>query len=507
MALQHQLATVQADLQRLQMIVNEIPSLRMEMELLRAEVENSSRRMGASEGSDRRMPANLPALVRQAVMQENATVYQELARLRAQCHELLARGPSPQQEANQSWSEYLGLSTPELPKPTFKPMGIDVEMDSEDDFGHMPGSEPVRHILHSEDQAAPFLGLELIDFQHSIWDAALIVMLHSRDRAREVVGKFNAFLATSLLFMNIIIQVGLILAINSLAEPNPLGTLKNVLREQRIREGQAYHNFDRKNLITQTQQICSEKLYNEMADTTHWLSEYTNRGGAFGKLSGDVICMLAMFVWVTSMATELRRTGHDMGLVVLSLPRSDEMKYELRHGRYIITGVKAVQKVLAVVMVILPRALIAVFLLWYGLIYLAGTINIDDLLLNAVALEFVKNVDELLFEALVPRRMAAMVSNMAIQIYVSRHHTLLSNEQLREGRLGVGGLLPAETKRGLSLSLQTFYALFRVFYITAILVGGWVWYLSPVAEDAREALDSVCGHATRKAVAKQYAAS
>mmetsp|Transcript_21377 Transcript_21377/g.44068 ORF Transcript_21377/g.44068 Transcript_21377/m.44068 type:complete len:633 (-) Transcript_21377:50-1948(-) len=436
-------------------------------------------------------------MVRKAVMHENASIYQELARLRAQCHELFGRGPSPQQEANQSWSEYLGLTATEpAPKPApLKPPGMGMEdfEDSEDDMGHVPGSEPVRQIHHGEFQAAPFLGLEVIDFQHSIWDAALIVMLHSRDRARQVVGNFNAFLATTLLLMNIAIQVGLILAVNSLAEPNPLGTLKSVLREQRIREGQAYHNFDRKDLITQTQQVCNQKLYNEMADTTHWLAEYTNRGGVFGKLSGDVICMLAMFVWVTSMATELRRTVHDMGLVVVSLPRTEEMKYELRQGRYIITGVKTVQKAFSVMMVILPRTLIAVFLLWYGLIYLAGTINIDDLLLNAVALEFVKNIDELLFEALVPRRMAAMVSNMAIQIYVSRHHTLLPNE-LREGRLDFTGLLPPETKRGLSLSLQSFYALFRVFYIAGILVGGWVFYLAPVAEDAREALDAVCGH-------------
>ena len=522
MAMQ-QLAAVQAEVQRLQRVVSEIPSLRMEVELLRAEIENSARRMGA-DGSDRRTPGNVQALVRQAIVHENATIYQELASLRAQCHELLGRGPSPQQEANQSWTEYLGLSTPEpIPEPSFKlpiatdmgpmgplgpmgPMGQvykdqrdQVDDSEDDDLGYIPGSEPVRHIRHDNLQATPFLGLEVIDFQHSIWDAALIVMLHSRDRARQVVGNFNAFLATSLLLTNVAIQVGLILAVNSLAEPNPLGTLKNVLREQRIRDGQAYSNFDRKDLITQTQQICSEKLYNEMADTTHWLSEYTNRGGAFGKLSGDMICMLAMFVWVTSMATELRRTVHDMGLVVVSLPRTEAMQYELRQGRYIITGVKRVQKALAVLMVILPRTLIAVFLLWYGLIYLAGTINIDDLLLNAVALEFVKNVDELLFEALVPRRMAAMVSNMAIQIYVSRHHTLLPNE-LREGRLDFSGLLPPETKRGLSLSLQSFYALFRVVYIAAILVGGWVFYLGPVATDAREALDAVCGHAAWKAV-------
>lgn len=38
-------------------------------------------------------------------------------------------------------------------------------------------------------------------------------------------------------------------------------------------------------------------------------------------------------------------------------------------------------------------------------------------IINVLALHFVTSVDQLLFEALVPRRMAAMVSNMAIQAW------------------------------------------------------------------------------------------
>jgi hypothetical protein len=38
------------------------------------------------------------------------------------------------------------------------------------------------------------LGLETVSFQKSIWDAAVIVMLHAGGGARKVVGNFNVAL-------------------------------------------------------------------------------------------------------------------------------------------------------------------------------------------------------------------------------------------------------------------------------------------------------------------------
>ena len=365
--------------------------------------------------------------------------------------------------------------------------------DSDESEAYPPGAEPLQHIVHEEYEASRFLGLEITNFKASVWDSSLIVMLHICDSARKVVGNFNVVLSFFLLLVNLVVQVCLVLAVNSMADVDPMDRLVGVLRSQRVREGQSYQHFDRKDLITKTQQICDEKIYNEMQSATEWLANYLNAGDTLGKLSGQYICLIAMFVWVTSMAIELRQVLHDQALVILSLPRTDGTRYELRNGRYIITGIAGRQKVMALLLVILPRTLIAVFLLWLGLIYLSGTINIDDLILNAVALEFIKNVDELLFEALVPRRMAAMVSNMAIQIYVSAHHTLLPNE-LRRDRVGLSFVTP-ETRRGLSISVQSFYAMFRVAYIAAILAAAWFYYLEPVAQSTQNAYDAVCGHA------------
>ena len=53
------------------------------------------------------------------------------------------------------------------------------------------------------------------------------------------------------------------------------------------------------------------------------------------------------------------------------------------------------------------RVALVVFLLIYGSLFLVYTIPLGDLLLNAVALEIVTTVDEVLFETLVPALAAA----------------------------------------------------------------------------------------------------
>ena len=49
------------------------------------------------------------------------------------------------------------------------------------------------------------------------------------------------------------------------------------------------------------------------------------------------------------------------------------------------------------------RTVIAGFLCYYGILFVGYTIDVEDLMLNAVALEFIISIDEALFEALMPR--------------------------------------------------------------------------------------------------------
>jgi hypothetical protein len=63
-----------------------------------------------------------------------------------------------------------------------------------------------------------------------------------------------------------------------------------------------------------------------------------------------------------------------------------------------------VQKFAMFALVSIPRFIVASLLLWIGCVFLAYTWNIDDLVLNAMALGFVLDVDELFFSAFAPYR-------------------------------------------------------------------------------------------------------
>lgn len=56
------------------------------------------------------------------------------------------------------------------------------------------------------------------------------------------------------------------------------------------------------------------------------------------------MCLLALLVWSAIAAIELRRSLHDLGLLILALPRTQGTRHDLRAGRYIITGVALHQK-------------------------------------------------------------------------------------------------------------------------------------------------------------------
>jgi len=61
-------------------------------------------------------------------------------------------------------------------------------------------------------------------------------------------------------------------------------------------------------------------------------------------------------------------------------------------------------KVLIVVLVIIPRVGISSYLLWLGCRWLIATNNFSDMVMNAVALEFILLLKELLYKALISVR-------------------------------------------------------------------------------------------------------
>ena len=62
-------------------------------------------------------------------------------------------------------------------------------------------------------------------------------------------------------------------------------------------------------------------------------------------------------------------------------------------------------------MIVATRLVLAILLLYYGSLFLIYEHNLGDLLLNAVALEFVLSVDELMYEVLSPAPIKNLIAS------------------------------------------------------------------------------------------------
>eukprot|EP00931_Biecheleriopsis_adriatica_P085727 TRINITY_DN60549_c0_g1_i1.p1 TRINITY_DN60549_c0_g1~~TRINITY_DN60549_c0_g1_i1.p1 ORF type:complete len:692 (+),score=105.75 TRINITY_DN60549_c0_g1_i1:42-2117(+) len=510
MAVQQQLQALSREVYQIREVIKDVPQLQLQLELLKADVAaiqdgtHTGRKsffgFGGSQGSSGQV--DLLA----SLKQENVELNKQLSQLRTDFKRAFAQR-SGQQEArdDQSWTDYFSMGGSGVAErrsmPSQRPRDVQVEALRVTTYEHEEDSDSGGEDMHGEmllqihlpESKENLLGLEVSQFRQSVWDAALVVMLHTCSSSSKIIGRFNEVWAWLLLCMNLTLQIFMMLALNSIVDPNPFLKMKSAILNERLREGQSYSAFSRENMLTMTQQLCSfqDLSVNQISDTSESLSQYVNDDQRNGIISGKYICLLAVVLWVTSMGIELKQILHDSALLLLSLPRTRRLSYDVRGDRYVITGVPILRKMNALLLVVLPRLLISICLLWLGIVFLVGTVRVDDLILKVVALEFMQRIHELLFRALVPSRMASMLSAMGLQIYAARHQTVPGNTQL-----GGAGLVPPETKRGMSNGMQYLYAFIRVAYVAGILVGTWFLYLKPLAASTLDVWSEACGHDT-----------
>lgn len=109
-------------------------------------------------------------------------------------------------------------------------------------------------------------------------------------------------------------------------------------------------------------------------------------------------------LWWMTVFTELRQCQKLAFKQIWHLPATSD-GYEMQEDDEDTTKITHMTKgvrITVYVAIILPKVLLAVFLLMIGSLWLTATIGFGDLILNAVALEFVISVDETIFNALMP---------------------------------------------------------------------------------------------------------
>ena len=128
---------------------------------------------------------------------------------------------------------------------------------------------------------------------------------------------------------------------------------------------------------------------------------------------GPLMAIVALIVWSLTIVGELRTTLRAFD-AVMRLPTRGGMPIGVPTGdgdRLQMQGISAARKLLFGLLQV-ARFAVATILLVVGGLYLVHTTNVGDLILNMVALEFVLNLDELIFGVMVPQRVKHMIGRV-----------------------------------------------------------------------------------------------
>jgi len=127
---------------------------------------------------------------------------------------------------------------------------------------------------------------------------------------------------------------------------------------------------------------------------------------------GPVLCCIVLIAWTLSICSVLRGIIDFMASVFQARSGSSQsMCIELHMRRFSLSDIP-MHRVIWAWMVGALRATIALSLLINGGLWMISTTEISDLVLNAVALTYIMDIDELLFQTTVPLEVRVIMLNM-----------------------------------------------------------------------------------------------
>jgi len=221
-------------------------------------------------------------------------------------------------------------------------------------------------------------------------------------------------------------------------------------------------------------QICAEdyalSTHTLQAQTLAETRDFTSPGLLQSLETGPLLASIVIFMWTLSVS-EVFHTAIDFLMAVRQLgrqhaSRSFSICQMIDSDIFLIEGVTTWRICWATFVGILQLG-IAFCLLLSGALWLAYTKSIPDLLANAVALSYVMQVDEMLYQVFVPRKVKALVQNL---------------EPINMSRSVAGSLPQGIPKKAL---LSAFFA----FVFFGAVVGSCV---IPHASKMRQLRDEIC---------------
>lgn len=258
-----------------------------------------------------------------------------------------------------------------------------------------------------------------VGFQESVWDTAVFLGV----KPMGIAGSWFMF---ALLCLNVCMQLSYTFIIyQQFTEPTFTPERVEQFKKFRYRvahDARFLDAFDKSSLASR---VCHEDASTESAglhlDALGSINLYTPTPEAAQESSdrswiklkilwqnqGQIMCLVSLLVWCTVVSEEFQ-TLNDLRRLMRELYRQgvvriehSKTRFSVEDGVYVLETLSRFRTVIVILMALL-RFSIAVFLMISGMVYLIHTIDLRDLVLNAMALQCVLQIDELLFMVLAP---------------------------------------------------------------------------------------------------------
>mmetsp|Transcript_1628 Transcript_1628/g.4220 ORF Transcript_1628/g.4220 Transcript_1628/m.4220 type:complete len:983 (+) Transcript_1628:120-3068(+) len=337
-----------------------------------------------------------------------------------------------------------------------------------------PGSTCDEEELEARQAADAEEGKELeYVMQESMWDLAVLIGLPG-------MGALGSVHAAILLFCNITIQTVfcLLAQFNFTVGEFDSGTISEV-EDWRIGTAHDYTHIDPLTDKALRTRVCGEdsSLYisgsqlDMFTQIISYLPEFDKEplesmpdwsliSTMRENLNGVWMCLLAVSCYYLSIMRELHSIWDKIKVFsVIPRGRTTLLSSDLTFKRI------AVARYISIVVIAIIRLLLVLSLFYTGTLFLVHDIGVADLLLNAVALEFVLNVDELIFTAVAP---------VSGKLFMSKIKPL----EVPHSRLRYKGM--------------DFKSVFFTFLVPLAVYLAWMTELDPMVQEVKEAYKLMC---------------
>lgn len=178
------------------------------------------------------------------------------------------------------------------------------------------------------------------------------------------------------------------------------------LREWRVLYGHSIHFYDETSGASLVSKVCRGGPF----DRRYWNNALLNEINSYlkpvfsehfpGLTIGVTLCSMALMIWACHISTELQSVG-GFAVAIYRLPRGRTHVTQHKDTRCIESISRS--RLVLLTFVIAARLCIAVMLGVSGGMWLCQTRDVTNIMLNAVALLFILDIDDLLYKVLAPK--------------------------------------------------------------------------------------------------------